>query len=78
MRHRALVDPLRDPSFALCPRLEFIDDQRRLLLTVDLETSTVALNFNLDPRPYAGPEVDVRFVLGWALLAKPEPRPVRV
>ena len=64
MRDGADVDPERDPSLALRPRLEVIDDQHRLLLAVDVETCPFATNFNLDLRPHARDEVYVRFVLG--------------
>src|SRR5713226_3199174 len=60
------------PCLALRPRLEVIDDQRRLLLAVDVETCTFATHVDLDLRPHARHEVDVRFVLGRKLLAKPE------
>src|SRR5258708_1752466 len=76
MRDRASIEPQCDRTFSLRTGLEVIDDQRRLFLTVDVETRTVATHLDLDPGPDSRQEVDVRFILGWALLAKPEPRPV--
>src|SRR5260370_21349213 len=76
MRDRASIEPQCDRTFSLRTGLEVIDDQRRLFLTVDVETRTVATHLDLDPGPDSRQEVDVRFILGSALPAKPEPRPV--
>ena len=44
MRDAAYVDPITRPSRALGHRLQVSDDQRRLLLGVDVETCAFATN----------------------------------
>ena len=76
MRNRPRADPQADGALALRARFQIVDHERRLFLTVDKETGTLAAHVNLDPGPDVRLEVDVRFVLGRGLLAEPRPRPI--
>src|SRR5688572_42117 len=71
-------DPQRDRPLSVRPRLDVIDDQRRLLVPVHVETGTIATDFDLHPGPYSGHEVHIRFIPGRRLFAKSRPGPVRM
>ena len=78
VRLGADVEPQRDRALAVRARLQVVDDERRLRLVVNVEFGEGPADFDLDLRQLARDEVDVRLVLLGRLLAKPEPRPVRV
>jgi hypothetical protein len=78
VRDSSAIEEERDGTSSLRTRLEVIDDQRRLFLTVNVKTCTLAADVNLDLGPRVRHEVYVRFVLGRVLLAQTKPWPIGV
>jgi hypothetical protein len=78
VRDGSSIDPQRHTSSSLRTRLQVIDNQCRLFLVVDVETRAFPTHVDLDLGPDGRQQVDVRFILLRAFLAKPKSGPVRV
>src|SRR5213596_1074395 len=75
---RSRPDPQRDSALSVRTRLHIVDDERGLLLVVDVEARPFAAHLDPDFRPPIRLEIDVRLVFGRGLLAQSGPGPIGI